>query len=382
MKIALLSWESLHSVPVGGISPHVTELAEALGRKANEVHIFTRMGANQKYYEEINGVVYHRCPFDFDSNFITEVDNMCNSFSYNFFEEDKKSEKFDIVHGHDWLMVNALSQIKEKSDAKIVFTLHSTEYGRCGNNLYEGMPRTIRDREWYGGYIADKVITVSHHLKDEVKWLYNIPEWKLSVIYNGINLGRFEIEVDPDKVKEKYGVWNSDPVCLFIGRMTEQKGPDILVEAIPSVLKVFFGAKFIFVGNGHMMDYLKHRAWVLGVSDSCRFLGHVPDKDLTELYKASDLVCVPSRNEPFGIVVLEAWCAGKPIVVTHNGFDYVEHGINGLKVYDYPDSVAWGIKEVLWDKNAAKRIAVNGNIFAGMFSWDNIAMKTLRAYTV
>ncbi|MDY6965921.1 MAG: glycosyltransferase family 4 protein [Halobacteriota archaeon] len=382
MKIALLSWESLHSIRVGGISPHVTQLAEALHRHANEVHIFTRMGEGQKSCEAIDGVIYHRCPFDFNSDFISEVNNMCNSFVNNFLEVKNKDGDFDIAHGHDWLTVNALAQIKEKSDANIIFTIHSTEYGRCGNNLYEGLPRTIRDLEWYGSYIADKVITVSHHLKDEVKWLYNVPDWKMSVIYNGIDLKRFDIMVNPKEIKHRYGIPDSDHICLFTGRMTEQKGPDILIEAIPSVLKVFPDVKFVFAGNGHMTDYLKHRAWALGVSDACKFLGYIPENELNELYKTSDLVCVPSRNEPFGIVVLEAWSAGKPVVVTHNGFDYIEHGVNGLKVYDYPDSVAWGINEVLFDNSTAKNIADNGNNLVGAFSWDNIATKTLRVYTV
>lgn len=382
MRVALLSWESLYSISVGGLAPHVTRLAEALYRHGNEVHIFTRKGQDQKQSEKINGVVYHRCNFDKSSNFVTEISNMCNSFSYNFFETVKDYGKFDVVHGHDWLTVNALSQIKDKSDAKIIFTIHSTEYGRSGNKLHEGTPRVIRDLEWYGGYIADKVITISRQLKDEVMWLYNIPSQKMSVIYNGIDLNRFDLDIDTKKIRDKFGISQSDPLCLFIGRMTEQKGPDLLLEAIPSVLRVFFDAKFVFVGDGHLKNYLKHRAFALGVYNACRFLGQVSEDYLTDLYKASDLVCIPSRNGPFGLVVLEAWCAGKPIVVTKNESDYVENGINGLTVNIHPDSVAWGIKEILWDKKAAKRISDNGKIFAGVFSWDNIASKTLRAYTI
>jgi len=63
MRIGLFCWESLHSIPVGGLGLHVTELAAALERKGNEVHVFTRIGPNQKIYEVIDGVHYHRCPF-------------------------------------------------------------------------------------------------------------------------------------------------------------------------------------------------------------------------------------------------------------------------------------------------------------------------------
>jgi hypothetical protein len=75
MRIAILSWESLHSIQVGGVSVHVTELAAALERKGYEIHVFTRMGHNQPCYERIDGVHYHRCPFALNPSFVDEIDN-------------------------------------------------------------------------------------------------------------------------------------------------------------------------------------------------------------------------------------------------------------------------------------------------------------------
>ena len=80
MRIALLSWETLHSIPVGGVGVHVTELAAALERKGHEVHVYTRMGFGQSHYDRIEGVHYHRCPFDLSADFIEEINNMCRSF--------------------------------------------------------------------------------------------------------------------------------------------------------------------------------------------------------------------------------------------------------------------------------------------------------------
>ena len=78
----------------------------------------------------------------------------------------------------------------------------------------------------------------------------------------------------------------------------------------------------------------EHRAQRLGVAHATRFLGFQVNGSLTNLYKACDVVCVPSRNEPFGIVLLEAWSAGKPVVATNNGGpgEFVWHEVNGLKV--------------------------------------------------
>jgi len=76
MKIAMLSWESMHSIAVGGIAPHVTELSTALHSRGHDVHIFTRRGAGQNRYERINGVHFHRCPYASHEEFTEDMARM------------------------------------------------------------------------------------------------------------------------------------------------------------------------------------------------------------------------------------------------------------------------------------------------------------------
>jgi len=113
MRIALLSWESLHSISVGGVAAHVTELGAALERKGNDVHVFTRLGPGQSHYQLIDGVHYHRCPFALHSNFVDEVNNMCRSFVHYVFTTENLLGPFDVVHAHDWLAANAMIWIKQ-----------------------------------------------------------------------------------------------------------------------------------------------------------------------------------------------------------------------------------------------------------------------------
>src|SRR5207249_9791430 len=80
VRIALFSWETLHSIAVGVVSVHVTELAAALQRRRHEVHALTRQGPGQGPYECVHGVHYHRCPFPLNPNFVDEVNNMCRAF--------------------------------------------------------------------------------------------------------------------------------------------------------------------------------------------------------------------------------------------------------------------------------------------------------------
>ncbi len=384
MRIALLCWESLHSIAVGGVAAHVTELAAALERKGHEVHVFTRMAYGQHHLERIDGVWYHRCPFRLDSNFIEEINEMCRSFVHHVFSaEDYMGKHFEVVHAHDWLAANAMIWIKQGRGRKGILTFHSTEYGRCGNNFYGGRSANIRDIERAGTYWADRVMTVSEALRNEVMWMYEAPDWKMSVVYNGVNLHNYDGWVAPDAIKGRYGIGPIDPTVLFCGRMVYQKGPDILVEAIPFVLRFHPNAKFIFVGDGEMRQQVEGRAHQLGVAHATRFLGFRAGWELTELFKACDTLCVPSRNEPFGIVVLEAWSAGKPVIVSKSGGpdEFVWHEVNGLKVYPHAESVAWGIGTLFTNFEWARWMGRNGRTAVeSAFTWDAVADRVLSSY--
>lgn len=386
MRLALLSWESLHSIAVGGVANHVTELAAALQRLGkHEIHVFVRTGANQPPYEVIYGVHYHRCPMDLNPDFVTEMNNMCNSLIWHMQRvEDQQGWRFDIVHGHDWMCAKAIVQAKNNLHRKTVLTLHSTEYGRCGNINHNGNSARVRAVEAEGAYVADRVITVSSALADEVKEQYQVPDWKLRVILNGINCHRFDGFIDPGICRRTYGIGPLDPMALFVGRLTVQKGPDLLLEAVPGILQYRPDAKIVFAGDGYMRPALEQRANQLRVRHAVRFLGNMdPNGDLINLFKSTDCVCVPSRNEPFGIVVLEAWAAGKPVVATYSGgpAEMVEHRHTGYMVYPTPDSIGWGIKEIFSNFEHARWMGAEGRVAAAYhYSWDHLAAETAEVY--
>ena len=385
LRVALLSWESLHSVSVGGIGAHVTQLAAALERQGHDVHVFTRKGWDcHDQYDCIHGVHYHRVSYHGHSDLIEDVNNMCQSFvSSVFHTEDYMGAHFDIVHAHDWLTSNAMVWIKEGKGRKSIMTVHATEYGRCGNNFYGGPSARIRDHERHGTFCADKVIAVSNALKDEVKWMYNLPDWKVQSIHNGVNFHDFDYWSDPGGVKQRYGIGPVEPMVLFAGRMTAQKGPDIFLEAIPHILKFYGNAKFVFAGDGDMRGAVEARARQIGISHATRFLGQKNGEELKDLFKATDCVVVPSRNEPFGIVVLEAWSAGKPVIATVNGGprELLWHDVTGYNVDANSDSIAWGIGTLFASFEHARWMGNNGRrAVEESYSWDNIASKTLGVY--
>jgi glycosyltransferase involved in cell wall biosynthesis len=369
---------------VGGVAAHVTELAAALQRSHQDVHVFTRPGYGSGGACRIDGVWYHYCPFNLNRNFVDEIQDMCRSFVWHFFEEENRYGHFDVIHAHDWLTTSAVVWIKEgRPSHRAVITMHSTEYGRCGNNFWGGQSTTIRDLERHGTYCADRVVAVSRALKSELMWMYNLPDWKCWVIYNGVPVHKFDGWLDPGAIKRHYGIGPMDPTVLFSGRLSTQKGPDLLLEAVPGLLHHYPAAKFVFAGDGHLRWGLQQRAEQLRVSHATRFLGHTGGHDLIDLYKACDVVCLPSRNEPFGISALEGWAAGKPVVASRNGGpdEFIWHDVNGLKISPSPESVGWGLGTLFTNFEWSRWMGRNGRIAAEQaFSWDTIARSVLQCY--
>lgn len=382
MRIGFFSWESLNSIPVGGVAAHVTELSKALARLGHEVHVFTRNSGGQAEHEQIDGVHEHRVCSPHCDDFVEYMDHMGDSLVGCFHWTEHQFGGFDVLHGHDWHVVNALANIKHHKGYGFFWTCHSTEWGRSGcKHNPSWFSARVKHREWLGGYLSKRVITVSHVMTNELLHQYQVPGEKIDVVYNGINLDEFSVPVDAGRVKEQYGVWALDPVVLFVGRMSYQKGPDLLVEAIPNVLRQHPSTTFFFVGRGDMLGHVQGRGGFLGGS-KVRVLGYVSNEERARLFRACDIVCVPSRNEPFGIVTLEAWASGKPVVATDVGgsSEIIDNFVNGVKVYVNPESIAWGINYLLSNPQKISVMGSAGREVAKEFSWDNIAKRTLQVY--
>ena len=379
MRIGMLSWESLYSIKVGGVAPHVSELSEALARRGHEVHVFTRRGDFESY-DKINGVHYQRVDSDSSGDILAQMNKMGHAIYDRFGAVNKLFGQFDIVHGHDWHPAPTLAKIKKDCSLPFILTMHSTEWGRNGNNFGYGISQEISHREWLGCYDASRVIVTTRRMQDELIWIYSLPSDKIHIIPNGIVLGKLRRALNAGRVKEKYGIHPMAPVVLFCGRMSFQKGPDLLVEAVPLILRTRSDARFVFMGEGVMRADCERRARELGVADACRFLGYTSSSEKEELVNACDLMCVPSRNEPFGVVVLEAWDACKPVVATE-AVSIIKNFEDGLLAYVQPESIAWCINRLLGNPDEMKKLARAGFCrIEAEFSWDTIAKRTEKVY--
>src|SRR5512144_3186411 len=118
---------------------------------------------------------------------------------------------------------------------------------------------------------------------------------------------------------------------------------------------------------------------MVGAAGAIVFLESPSRPECIDLKRAADIVVVPSRNEPFGIVVLEAWAAGKPVVATLAGGprEFIWHDVNGFLVDPNPGGLAHGIGSLLADRKHCRALGANGRrAVEEMFHWDNIATLT------
>lgn len=383
MRVAMFTWESLHSIFMGGLGVHVTELAAALERRGHEIHVITRRKETQSHYDRIDGVHYHRVDHGLSENFVECMDWMCKAMAHKFSEITNMIGKFELVHAHDWLTANAMKYSMDGFGIKGLLTMHSTEYGRDGNVFYDGFARWIRDAEAAGCHNANAVICVSGFLADEVKRIYQVPDWKIHVVPNGVSYHAFDGFINPAEVKARYGIAPMAPTIFAAGRMSVQKGFDMLVEAIPMVLASYPEAKFIISGSGEEKDAVVRKAHELGVMHATVFLDHLPRWQYIDLMRAVDIVAVPSRNEPFGIIILEAWAAGKPVVATTAGGprEFVWHDVNGFLVDANPGGLAHGIGSLLADHDHCRALGANGRrAVEEKFNWDTVAQYTEGVY--
>lgn len=379
MRIAVFSWESLHSITLGGLGVHATELSAGLERRGHEIHVFTRRGPGQGDYDRIDGVHYHRVDHGISDNFVETMDWMCKAMVHRFSDVTKLIGKFELVNCHDWMTANCIPYVWYGFGTPSVLTMHSTEYGRDGNQLHDGFARWIRDTEAAGCFSAKAIVAVSGFLASELQRFYAVPHDKIHVVPNGVAYHHFDGFIDPAPVKGRFGIAPLDPTIFTAGRASYQKGLDMLVEAVPQVLGYFPAAKFIISSGGPEMNGLIHRAHELGVAHAIRFCGPLPRGEYTEVVRASDIVVMPSRNEPFGLVALEGWAAGKPVVATRAGgpSEYIWHDVNGFLVDANPGGLAHGIGSLLADHDHCRALGRNGRkAVEEKYNWNVVAEYT------
>ncbi len=372
MKIAMIGWE-YPPFKAGGLATHCYGLTRSLANKDVKIDFYmpkTRQSVasdnpNIRIIPVGESEIF---PYDrpdskeISGDFYEAVyrynDLVVKKVLYNM----KKHGRYDTVHCHDWLTMNAGVEIKEKTGIPLIMTIHSTEYDRSG---WLNPNQWFIDIERRGMEHADRVIAVSHFTKRIIVEKYGIPSDKITVIHNAV------YPVPEGHKKE---------IVLFLGRLTIQKGAEFFLRAAQKVKDYEPDTKFVIAGDGDMLPHLITQAIDLGLSDKVIFTGRLSDEEVKHLYGISSVYVMPSVSEPFGITALEAISAGTPTIASKTA-GFSEAFNNCLKVDFWDtDEMANKIISLLRYDPLRKTIATEGKREVSLFTWDRVADETIKVY--
>jgi glycogen(starch) synthase len=382
MRILMLAWEFPPRV-IGGLARHVDELSVALVKAGHEVHVVTADHPGTPEFETYKGIKVYRVKSHRPThlNFIDEIMHL----NFGMLEHAAhllRTEKFDFIHAHDWLVAHAGITLKRAFGTPLVSTIHATEWGRW-NGIHNDLQHYIHSMEWLLNFESKGTIVCSYYMKDQLQSIFSLPSSKIYVLPNGVETEKFNLNFDQWNFRRIFAQ-DHEKIVMSVGRMVPEKGFQTLADAALRVLQNYNDVKFIIAGKGGMLDSLRARADRMGISDRVWFMGYMSDEDLNKLFVVSDVAVFPSLYEPFGITAIEAMAAGTPVVVSDTGGlgEIVDHGYTGIKTYTgNSDSLAWGILELLFNPDYAYQIRENAyNKVINVFNWDKIAVDTTRVY--
>jgi glycogen synthase len=380
----ILSWEYPPLIE-GGLARHVRKLAEGLAARGTEVHVLARGREESPAEEERDGVVIHRVreperPRDL-GEFVAWIEHM-NSDMLAAGVEVGDSLRFDVVHGHDWLVASAGDHLAKRFRCPLVVTIHATEYGRHQGWVDEHPQSYIHGVEHWMANRAERVITCSAYMREHVADVYGLDEARISVIPNGIDPSELIPVDDLDALRARF----ADPgerLVLLVGRLVYEKGFQLALEALPRLIERLGDVRFIVAGSGTAEHELREQAQRLGLDEHGSFLGWIGDDVLHSLYRIADLTVVPSIYEPFGLVALEAMASGCPCLVADTGGlrEVVPSEDVGLRFRSRdPDSLGAMAERLLTDEALRDRLVAEASEHVLGFDWADVARQVAGVY--
>jgi glycosyltransferase involved in cell wall biosynthesis len=383
MKVLVLTWEFPPRL-VGGISRHAGELYPELVKLGHQIHLITVEFGEAPRYEVVAGIAVHRVGVAAGDNFFHWIANMNESMGAHAGKLLAELGNFDLIHTHDWLVGDAAIALAQKFQIPLVTTIHATEFGRY-NGIYTSDQAYINQKEKLLAQEAWRVIVCTDYMRREVERTLGVDWNKIEVVYNGICPEKKQLppHFDRAQFRRKFAD-DSEKIVYYVGRLTHEKGVSVLIHAAPKVIEAMGNqVKFVIIGSGNSDD-LKRQVWELGVWQKFYFTGFMSDHDLDKFQTIADCAVFPSLYEPFGIVALESFAARVPVVVSDTGGlpEVVRHNRTGVITWtNQPDSLSWGILEVLQRPDYAQRLVENAYLdLSRRFAWGSLARQTEAVY--
>jgi D-inositol-3-phosphate glycosyltransferase len=392
---------SMHTSPLatpglgdaGGLNVYVAELARRLGERGLKVDVFTRRDTPD--VPDIVDVHEHTRVIHLSAGPAEYVAKEALPFLTDEFSAQLEShlDQHDLIHSHYWLSGQVGLQLKRSHGIPLVHTMHTMARVK-NSNLSRDQPVESDIRERGEAAIVRSADVLTANTPDEAAELrshYRARAEQIMIVPPGVDLHTF-YPCNQPKSRAQFGVAQDIQVILFVGRIQPLKAPDVLIKAVAELTRREPSRRdrlqLIIIGgpsgsNGEWSRTLGTLAVDHGIEDMVDFRPHSARSELFRWYCVSDIVAVPSYNESFGLVALEAQACGRPVVAADVGglrHAVLDHYsgllVNGHNERQWADALA----TILDDHDEMIRMGTNAAGHAATFSWDNTAAATLQAY--
>lgn len=380
MRIAhfISNYPTGEQTQVYGKSLAVKNLCVQLANLDHEVNVFTISNTKSHFLDNNSGIFVNSYPSIFRYR--------SEQISLDIFR-DTLHKKFDIIHLHSGISIPLLAGyfVSKKNKIPLIITWHGDSVRIPNQDRYCGfisslaiilykfiIQRILHD--------AIAIITVSNQYVNISQYLTKYRE-KIWCIPNGINLEEFYPIGNIEEMKTKIDI-DGKKIILFLGSLYPIKGPDILLNAIPDVIKHNNNVIFVIAGDGNKQFYV-NLANELNVSKYVRFTGYLNNNEKLNYLKISDVFVLPSRMESFGIVNLEAMASSLPVIATNVGgvSDLIQDKINGLLIPPNDHiTLSNSIVELLKNDRMRNELGQMGKKISKNYSWKEIARQTEKLY--
>ncbi len=402
-RVAMIS---LHTSPLdqpgtgdaGGMNVYVLELSRRLAEQGIEVDVFTRAtsSALPPVVAAADGIqVHHVAAGPFEGLGKEDLPGQLCVFAREVLRAEamQPAGHYDVVHSHYWLSGQVGALARDRWGVPLVHSMHTMAKVKNASLAHgdtpEPLARVIGEEQVVTA--ADLLVANTDLEAKQLIELYDADPGRLEVIHPGVDLEVFSPH-PVDRVRAELGLPADALVVLFAGRIQPLKGPDVLLRAVAQLLADDPSLRSRLVvpvvggpsGSGREHpESLAELAEELRISDVVRFVPPVAQSDLARWTSAATVVAVPSHNESFGLVAVEAQATGTPVVAAAVGglTTVVRDGRSGLLV-DGHEPRAWAdsLRRVLLEPGLRDQLAAGAREQAAEFAWERTAARTLTGY--
>lgn len=376
----------------GGLNVYVLQSALHLAKRGIEVEIFTRATASADPPVErvAPGVVVRNVvagPFEGLDKY--DLPTQLCAFAAGVLRAEASHEPgyYDIVHSHYWLSGQVGWLARDRWAVPLVHTAHTLAAVKnaalADGDKPEPPLRTVGEQQVVDE--ADRLIVNTEDEAAQLVSIHNADRTRIDVVHPGVDLAVFH-PGDQRAARALLGLPPEEPLVVFVGRIQPLKAPDIVLRAaakLPGVRIVVAGGPS---GSGLAApDGLVSLAGELGIAERVTFLPPQARANLATLFRAADLVAVPSYSESFGLVAIEAQACGTPVVAAAVGGlpVAVRGGVTGTLVSGHGvDQWAAALDEQLGLRAGPRGLGMRraAAAHAATFSWENTTDALLSSY--